>query len=71
MHELPNKAWSASRLDKLIEKINDTGGANRTNGSCRLKSLNPKIGHQTTLTEPCGLHHFGTFDIKRLKICNT
>ena len=50
MHELPNKPWSASRLDKLIQKIDDTGGTNRTNGSGRLKSLNRKIGHKTTLT---------------------
>ena len=24
MHEFPNKPWSASVLDKLIKKINDT-----------------------------------------------
>ena len=25
MHEFPNKPWSASGLDKLIKKIDDTG----------------------------------------------
>ena len=25
MHEFPNKLWSASGLDKLIKKIDDTG----------------------------------------------
>ena len=50
MHELPNKPWSACGQDKLIQKIDNTGGTNRTNGSGRLKSLNPKIGHKTILT---------------------
>ena len=25
MHEFPNRPWSASGLDKLIKKIDDTG----------------------------------------------
>ena len=50
MHAFPNKPWSASRLDKLIKKIDDTCGTDLTNGSGRPKSLNPKIGHQTALT---------------------
>ena len=50
MHEFPNKPWSASGLDKLIKKIDDTGGTDCTNGSGRPKSLNQKISHQTTLT---------------------
>ena len=45
MHEVPNKPWSASGLDKLIKKIDDTDGTDRTNGSGRPKSLNQKIGH--------------------------
>ena len=46
MHEFQNKPWSASGLDKLIKKIDDTNG----NGSCRPKLLNQKIGHHTALT---------------------
>ena len=26
MHELQNKPWSANELDKLVKKIDDTGG---------------------------------------------
>ena len=50
MHEFPNKPWSTSGLDKLIKKIDDTGGTDCTGctkGSGRPKSLNQKIGHQT------------------------
>ena len=50
MHEFPNKPWSASGLDKLIRKIDDTGGTDRTNGSCRPNLWNQNIGHQTVLT---------------------
>ena len=50
MHEFPNKPWSASGLDKLIKKIDDTGGTDRINGSCRPKLLNQKICYQTALT---------------------
>ena len=50
MHEFPNKPWSACGLDKLIKKIDDTGGTDYTNGSCRPKLLNQKIWHQTALT---------------------
>ena len=42
MHEFPNKPWSASGLDKLIKKIDDTWSTDRTNGSCRPKLLNKK-----------------------------
>ena len=50
MHEFRNKPWSAIGPDKFIKKIDDTGGTDRTHGSCRPKLLNPKIGHQTVLT---------------------
>ena len=50
MHGFSNKPWSASGLDKLIKKIDDTGDTDRTNGSCRPKLLNQKIGYQTALT---------------------
>ena len=50
MHEFPSKSWSASGLHKLIKKIDDTRDTDRTNGSCRSKLLNQKIGHQTALT---------------------
>ena len=50
MHEFPNKPWSASGLDTLIKKSDDTGCTDRTNGSDRPKSLNQKIDHQTALT---------------------
>ena len=42
MHELPNKSWSTSRLDKFIKKIDDTCGTVRygTYGTGRPKSLN-------------------------------
>ena len=50
MHKFPNKPWSASGLDKLIKKIDDTGGTDRTKGSGRPKSLSQKIGQQTALT---------------------
>ena len=50
MHELLNKPWSASGLDTLVKKIDDTGGTDCTNGSGRSKSLNQKIGHLTALT---------------------
>ena len=50
MHEFPNKPWPASGLDKLIRKIDDTGGTDRTNGSCRPNVLNQKNGYQTVLT---------------------
>ena len=33
MHEFPNKPWSASGLDKLIKKIDNTAGTDCTNGS--------------------------------------
>ena len=59
-----SKPWSANGLDKFIEKIDDTGGKNRTNGSGRLKSLNPKIGHKTTLTRTLWITDFGKFDTK-------
>ena len=39
IHEFPNKPWSASGLDKLIKKIDNTGGTDRTNGSGRSKSV--------------------------------
>ena len=38
MQEVPNKRWSANGLDKLIKKIDDTGGRDRTNCSGRPKS---------------------------------
>ena len=47
---LQDKPWSSSGLDKLIRKIDDTGGTDYTNGSGRPPSLNPKIGHKTALT---------------------
>ena len=50
MHEIPIKPWSVSGLDKMIKKIDNTGGTDRTNSSGRPKSLNQKIGHQTGLT---------------------
>ena len=50
MHEFLNKPWLSSGLDKLIRKIDDTGGTDYTNGSGKLLSLNPKIGHQAALT---------------------
>ena len=50
MHVVPNKSWSANRLDKLIKKIDDTRGADRTDGGGRAKSLNQKIGHQAVLS---------------------
>ena len=50
MHEFPNKPWSASGLDELIKKIDNTAGTDRTNGSGRPNSLIQKIGHQTALT---------------------
>ena len=46
MHEFPNKPWSASELDKLIKKIDDTGvqtvlmvvvGLNYSNGKFATK----------------------------------
>ena len=39
IHKFPNKPWSASGLDKLIKKIDNTGGTDRTNGSGRPKSV--------------------------------
>ena len=50
MHEFPDKSWPSSGVDKLIRKIDDTGGTDNTNGSGRPLSLNPKIGHKTALT---------------------
>ena len=50
MHKFPRKPWSASGRDKLINKIDDTGGTDRTNGSVRPKSLNQGIDHQKSLT---------------------
>ena len=50
MHEFPNKPWSASVLDRLMKKIDDSGGTDRTNGSGMPKLLNQKIGYQTALT---------------------
>ena len=35
MHQLPNKPWSENGLDKLVKKIDDTGGTDRRNGSGR------------------------------------
>ena len=35
MHELPNKPWSETGLDKLVKMIDDTGGTDRHNGSSR------------------------------------
>ena len=49
MHEIPNKPWSASGLDKLIKTIDDTG-VQSVLESGRPKSLNQKIGHQTAMT---------------------
>ena len=48
--EFQDKPWSSSGLGNLIRKIDDTGGTHYTNGSGRPLSLNPKIGHKTTLT---------------------
>ena len=41
-----NLGQQDSGLDKLIKKIDDTGGTNRTNGSGRFKLLNPRIGQK-------------------------
>ena len=65
MHEFPDKPRSSSGLDKLIRKIDDTGGTDYTNGSGRPLSLNPKIGHKTALPELGGLQHFGKLVTKR------
>ena len=68
MHGFPNKPWSANGLDKLIKKIDDKGGTDRTVIPVvrRPKSLNQKIGQQTALTctQTCGLQHFGKFVTK-------
>ena len=47
MHEFPRKPCSASGPDKLIKKIDDTEGTDRTNCSGKPKSLNQRIDHQT------------------------
>ena len=39
IHEFLNKPWSASGLHKLIKKIDNTGGTDRTNSSGRPKSV--------------------------------
>ena len=77
MHEVPNKPWSVNVLHTLIKKIDDTGGTDRSNGSCRPKSLNQNIVHQTALT--CTLWntafwkicHKACINFKRLGKCNT
>ena len=50
MHEFPNKPWSASGLDKLIDdRLTIHTCTDRINGSCRLKLLNQKNGRQIAL----------------------
>ena len=57
MHEFSNKPWSASGLDKLIKKTDDSEGTEyrpyyyKGSGITGMPiSLNQKIGHLTALT---------------------
>ena len=62
---------------QLIRKIDDKGGTDYTNGSGKLLSLNPKIGHQAALTWTqriiafCKICHKECINIQGLGICNT